>query len=208
MSGIAELPARASAFWLNRRAHPRHVLVRRSALLHVGGAREPCVVVNISAGGLMARTYGAQVTGARIGVELVPGELVHGSVLWAQDWSIGIAFDALIDVDALLARQWVAEADRDRRRSPRTALSCPASLRVGSRFYQGKVCDISGGGARFRGLRAPRKTGPALLTLPDLPPLRAAVAWTKERDCGLVFDEEIPGEALARWLAGRNMAAA
>ena len=107
----------ASTFWLNRRAHPRHVLVRRSGIIHVAdGSRQPCVIVNISAGGLLARTYHPTVPGERVRVELVPGETIDGSVLWAQDWSIGIAFDELIDVEALLAREWVAETVHDRRR--------------------------------------------------------------------------------------------
>ena len=196
-------------FWLNRRAHPRHVLVRRSGIIHVtDGSRQPCVIVNISAGGLLARTYRPTVPGERVRIELVPGETIGGSVLWAQDWSLGIAFDELIDVEALLAREWVAEAVQDRRRAPRFKADCPASLRVNARFHYGRICDISGGGARFRGKKALRKTGPALLTHPDLPPLRAAIAWVRDEDCGLVFDEEIPQEAVSRWLESRAPAAA
>lgn len=194
----------ATEFWLNRRAHPRHVLVRRSAILHMGGEPEPCVVVNISAGGLMARTFRPSVAGDRIRVELVRGETIEGSVLWAQDWSIGIAFDDLIDVEALLSRPWVTEHRQDRRRSLRTGISCPASLRIGKRFHYGRVTDISGGGARFRAAKAIRKAGAAQLTLPDLPPLAATVAWTDEADCGLAFEEQIPEEALRRWLELRR----
>jgi hypothetical protein len=203
-SGIAAAggPAGSTAteFWLNRRAHPRHVLVRRSGILHMVGEPEPCVIVNISAGGLMARTFRPSVAGDRIRVELVPGETIEGSVLWAQDWSIGIAFDELIDVEALLSRPWVAEHRKDRRQSLRMGISCPASLRIGKRFHYGRVTDISGGGARFRAAKALTKSGRAQLTLPDLPPLAATVAWTDEADCGLAFDEQIPEEALRRWL--------
>ena len=199
----------ASMFWLNRRAHPRHVLVRRSGIIHLADdSRQPCVIVNISAGGLLARTYRPSVAGERVRIELVPGETIWGSVLWAQDWSLGIAFDDLIDVEALLAREWVSEAAEDRRRAPRFKVECPASLRVNARFHYGRICDISSGGARFHGRKAIRKLGPALLTLPDLPPLRSAIAWVRDEDCGLVFDEEIPAEAVSRWLESRAPAAA
>jgi hypothetical protein len=195
----------ASVFWLNRRSHPRHVLVRRSAIVHAAdGTSQACVVLNISAGGMLARTYRPSVPGERVRVELVPGETIDGSVLWEQDWSIGIAFDDLIDVEELLARPWIDESAQDRRRSPRFPVSCPASLRVNARFHYGRICDISGGGARFRGTRALKKAGPALLTLPDLPPLRAAIAWNRDRECGLVFDEDIPQEVVSRWLSSRT----
>lgn len=204
-SAISSGDSSVTTFWLNRRAHPRHVLVRRSGMLHLAdGSREPCVVVNISAGGLLARTYRPTLPGERLEIELVPGETIGGAVLWAQDWSLGIAFDELIDVEALLAREWVSETIEDRRRAPRFKVDCPASLRVNARFHYGRIVDISPGGARFRGKRGLKKTGPALLTLPDLPPLRAAIAWLKDADCGLVFDEEIPQEAVAHWLESRS----
>ena len=200
----------AGIFWQDRRAHPRHTLVRRSGIIHAADdSRQSCLIFNISAGGLLARTYSPSVPGERVRVELVPGETIDGAVLWAQDWSIGIAFDELIDVEALLARDWVAEeAVADRRRAPRFPVSCPASMRVGTRFHYGRICDISSGGVRFRGRKALKKMGPALLTLPDLPPLPAAIAWTKGEDCGLVFDEAIPEEALSEWLAARTRGAA
>jgi hypothetical protein len=201
--------AGAGIFWQDRRAHPRHVLVRRSGIVHgADGSRQPCLIVNISAGGLLARTYRPSVAGDRVRIEMVPGETIAGAVLWAQDWSIGVAFDELIDVEALLAREWVSEEVQDRRRSPRHPVSCPASLRIGTRFHYGRICDISSGGVRFRARKALKKIGPALLTLPDLPPLPAAIAWRRGEDCGLVFEEAIPDEALATWLAARTKSAA
>jgi hypothetical protein len=191
-------------FWLNRRALPRHALVRRSGILHIGSEQEPCVIVNLSAGGLMARTYRPQLVGEAVRVELAPGETIAGEVLWAQDWTVGIAFDGLIDVEAVLDRAWVGEHCLDRRRDPRIAVDCPASLRVNARFRYGRIAELSSGGARFRGSARIKKTGPAVLNLPDLPPMRAEIAWLGEHECGLVFEEPIPNEALRRWLASRG----
>ena len=191
-------------FWLNRRSLPRHALVRRAGILHIGAEQEPCVIVNLSAGGLMARTYRPQLVGEAVRVEFAPGETIAGEVLWAQDWTVGIAFDGLIDVEAMLARAWVGEHGLDRRRSPRVAVDCPASLRVNARFHYGRIAELSSGGARFRGSARIKKTGPALLNLPDLPPMRAQVAWVGENECGLIFAEPIPEEALRRWLSARG----
>lgn len=193
-----------SEFWLNRRAHPRQTLVRRSGVLHVDGGTEPCVIVNISAGGLMARTFRPRLPGEAVQVELAPGEVIGGEVLWAQDWTIGIAFAEMIDVKALLARDWVGEHGVDRRRSPRIAIDCPASLRVNARYFYGRIADLSSGGARFRAASTIRRPGPSILTLPDLPPLRARIAWQDGKQCGLDFEEPIPDEALRRWIAARG----
>ncbi len=205
-SAAAAGPRRGAVteFWLNRRALPRQALVRRSGILHIGTEQEPCVIVNLSAGGLMARTYRAQLAGEAVRVELAPGETIAGEVLWAQDWTIGIAFDGLIDVEAVLARAWIGEHCLDRRRSPRVAVDCPASRRVNARFHYGRISELSSGGARFCGSARLKKTGPALLNLPDLPPMRAQVAWLGENECGLDFEEPMPDEALRRWLAARG----
>ena len=203
---FAATPRRAAVteFWFNRRALPRQALVRRSGILHIGVEQEPCVIVNLSAGGLMARTYRPQLVGEAVRVELAPGETIAGEVLWAQDWTVGIAFDELIDVEAVLALAWVGEHCLDRRRNPRVAVDGPASLRVNARFHYGRVAELSSGGARFRGSARLKKTGPAVLNLPDLPPMRAQVAWLGENECGLDFEEPIPDEALRRWLAARG----
>lgn len=196
-------PARSS-FHLNRRAHPRYSLVRRPAVLHIANARELCVVRNISSGGLMASIFHPRLPGEYVRVELVSGELIEGSILWTRDWSIGIAFKTAVDVDRLLAQQWVEEAQEERRSSPRLEIDCRATLRVNARFYYGRARDISSGGARFETSQALKKPGPALLMLPDLPPLRSAIRWTRGNEFGLAFDEIIPAEALGRWVADRS----
>src|SRR6476469_3989108 len=108
-----------SSFTLNRRAHPRFLLVRRPAVLHFATAREPCVVRNISSGGLMATIYHPRLPGEEVRVEFISGQLIEGSVLWARDWSVGIAFKSMIDVETLLLQKWVAETGEDRRATPR-----------------------------------------------------------------------------------------
>ena len=69
---------------INRRLHHRYVMVMRDGFLHVGDERIPCVVRNISSGGLMARVYVPVELGETVKIELATGELIDGTVLWMR----------------------------------------------------------------------------------------------------------------------------
>ena len=194
----------ASSFRLNRRLHTRYAMVLRDAFLHTDGKRVPCVVRNISSGGLLARVYRPVELGGSLRIELAGGHLLDGTVLWNRDWEVGVAFADPVDVEAVLAEQWVTEIGEDRRSTRRVQVECPATLQVRQRFYYGKVCDMSPTGARVRTRGVVKKIGDAILTLPDLPPLPAAIRWVDGGDCGLSFREHIPGDALAAWLEERG----
>ncbi len=194
----------ASSFRINRRLHQRYAMVMRDAFLHVGDERVPCVVRNISGGGLMARIYRPVEHGKPVRVELASGQLVEGTILWERDWIVGVAFIDDVDVESVLAEQWVTEVEGDRRRTRRIKVECPATLKVDLRFYFGKLCDLSPSGAKVQTRGALKKTGEAMLALPDLPPLQGTIRWINGRDCGLEFREQIPAEALSRWLQERG----
>ena len=195
---------RSSAFRINRRVHYRYVMVRRDGFIHVGDDKVPCVVCNISSGGLMARVYRRVELDERVRIELAGGHLAEGTILWARDWEVGVAFSEPLDVEAILAEQWVTEGAGDRRRTHRADVECPATLKVGSRFYYGRLCDLSPSGAKVRTRGRLKKVGDALLSLPDLPPLAATLRWINGRECGLAFREHIPADALSRWLRERG----
>lgn len=194
----------ASPFRINRRLHHRYAMVMRDAFLHVDGERVPCVVRNISGGGLMARIYRPVDDGKPVRVELASGQLVAGTILWERDWVVGVAFDDAVDVEAVLAEQWVTEVEGDRRRTRRIQVECPATLKVQLRFHFGKLCDISPTGAKVQTRGVLKKTGDAMLALPDLPPLLATIRWVNGRECGVEFRERIPAEALSAWLLERG----
>ena len=155
---------------------------------------------------MMARIYRPIALHDRVQVELAAGYLVEGRVLWAKDWTVGIAFAELIDVEAVVGAEWAADSASERRRAPRLTVDCPAQLRVNSRFYYGRIGDISEGGARFRSGRSLKRTGSVLLLMPEMPPLSGTVRWIDGQECGLAFDEPIPSDALDRWLSGRTKA--
>ena len=202
-SGLKQAP-RSLSYRINRRLHQRYVMVLRDGFLHAGDERVPCVVRNISSGGLMARVYRPVELGEAVRIELAGGQLLDGTILWTRDWEVGVAFADPVDVEEVLAEQWVTETDGDRRKTRRVKVECPATLKVRMRYYFGKLCDLSPTGARVQTRGALKKPGDAVLALPDLPPLFATIRWINERDCGLEFREHIPAEALNRWLQERG----
>src|SRR5688572_2401874 len=103
----------ASSFRLNRRLHTRYAMVLRDAFLHADGRRVPCVVRNISSGGLLARVYRPVELGEALRIELTGGHLLDGTVLWARDWEVGVAFTGPVDVETVLAEQWATERSEE-----------------------------------------------------------------------------------------------
>lgn len=199
--------AAATSFRLNRRIHHRYVMVLCDGFLHAAGSRIPCVVRNISSMGLMARVYRKVSLGDAVTVELAGGQMFPGAVLWTREWDVGVAFAAPIEVDEILATQWLTADPADRRTSLRITVECPATLRVRRRFYYSRLCDLSPSGARIELASELKRKGDALLTLPDLPVIPADVRWAKDRQCGLSFKEQIPIEALHEWLQARGCSA-
>ena len=199
-----EPPRKSSEdFRYNRRLYPRYTLVLRVGALHSGESTDPCLVRNISARGIMARVYRKLNLGDEVDIELAPGELLKGAVLWARDWDVGIGFPEEIDVEGLLAQRWVGESAK-RTRMPRIELDCPAKLQSRGRFYNVRICDISNGGARVQ-MQRPLAVGSNLLvTIPDLPPLRGDVRWAEGVMMGVAFHEPLPFQILAEWLQERR----
>lgn len=181
-----------------RRREQRQVTVRRVGLVHTDEGEELCLVRNISADGLMARVYRQFRPGEKVGLELKSDSLLAGTIAWANHYEIGVEFDAPIDVADVLAARWAGEAQQ-RPRLPRLELDCPAILRQGAKSQRARVCDISLRGAK---IRAPAPVAPSaqiVLTLPDLPCIHGVVRWAHGGEAGLLFNECLPFEVLARW---------
>ncbi len=189
--------------WYHRQRYERHSSVLRLGLIHAADSREPAMIRNISARSLVAQVYSRVSLDDRVEVELQRGRLLHGRVIWAEDWTIEIAFAAPIDLDQILAEPWVFETEK-RSRPPRFEVRCPAKLNLASRLYKVRLGNISQGGARIDAQRPFSADGPLVLTVPDLPPLRGSIRWRDGATAGVSFDEEIPFSVLAEWLEQRR----
>lgn len=182
-----------------RRGQIRQVALLRVALLHAAGASDICVVKNLSPNGLSARVYRKLAAGEEVEVEFRSGELVAGSVVWADECEVGVVFPKGIDVNAVLASGSVVEASK-RRALPRISVQCPGQLSTGMRSMDIVLQDISQGGASLVVKRPMTSLGSVRLLLANLPPITGVVRWTSGEKVGISFNEKVPFEQLAQWI--------
>jgi hypothetical protein len=157
----------------------------------------------VSPNGLSACVYRKLSAGDPVEIEFRSGELLAGSVIWENEYDVGIAFPKPINVAALLASRWIAGANK-RRSLPRINVECRGRLSTGLRSIGVVLHDISQGGASLEAQTALTKLGNVRLSLPDLPPIDGVVRWTSGTKLGLSFDQCIAFEQLARWIQARR----
>jgi hypothetical protein len=127
-----------------RRSGERHLSLLRVGTLIVDGHRELCLIKNVSAGGMLIRTYSAIQDGARIIIELKQGEPITGRARWSNEDCVGVTFDAPIDVLDLLS----PSGEGPRPRMPRIEIDCTAWVRDGATVHRTRALNISQGGMK------------------------------------------------------------
>ena len=182
-----------------RRRQQRHLTILRVGALIVEGARELCLVRNISAGGVMAHVYRHLEIGTRVHVEIKNDELIPGHVVWAEDSNIGIAFDGKIDVPDLLATSKLLNDGRQARR-PRVEINRRVRLRCGAEVYFADGIDISQGGVKLATAQKLPVDADVVVTLDGFRPLQGVVRWAKDGHVGISFLQVIPIGELCEWL--------
>lgn len=186
-----------------RRRHVRQLALLRLALLHSGGVSDICVVRNVSPNGLSARVYRKLSPGDDVEIEFRSGELLAGSVVWEDEYDVGVVFPRPIDVAQVLASRWSTQNEK-RRALPRIILDCEGRLGNGLRFIDVTLRDISQGGASLESGTHAAGLGKVQLSLPDLPPIAGVVRWISGANLGVSFNECLAFETLARWIQARR----
>ena len=189
--GDAPPPAQAE-----RRDGDRTLTLFRVGSLMIGKRRELCLIKNISAGGMLIRAYCTIPAGTRLSIELKCGEAVDGTARWIKGDTVGVEFDALVDVVELLA----SSMEGPRPRMPRIAVDCVASIREGAEVYRVDTLDVSQGGLKIASERPFLFGGDVIVTLPGLPPFAGTVRWHNESCFGVTFNKILPLPLLVGWL--------
>lgn len=162
-----------------------------------------CRIRNLSSGGLMAETHVPLAVGDLVQIELKVGDRLPGTVRWTHAGRMGVAFDAPVEVGALLARAAIRTVEQKLVRAPRFAVDCPIELGVEGRRRAGRLVNLSQGGARLNADFEPEKGQLVALAIPGLPERQASVRWIGDGALGLGFAEPLAFEELGVWLAER-----
>jgi PilZ domain len=184
----------------DRRHDERYVSLLRVGALVLDGRRELCLIRNISAGGMMIRPYSAVEPGTPVSVELKHGESVRGFAQWADKGLVGVAFDAPIDVLALLS----PTGTQSRPRMPRIELSCSASLTHDGTRYRARVVNISQSGICLNVNSDLPINADVVIKLPSLAPAAGVVKWQEGDQFGIGFNRLFPVDEVMEFLKAQQ----
>jgi hypothetical protein len=178
----------------------RHLTLYRVGALTIGGRRELCLIKNVSAGGMLIHVYSDIPPGTRLSVELKQGEPVAGTARWADKDSVGVVFDAPIDVLSLISLR----QEGPRPRMPRIEVGCTATIRDGATVIRTKAVNVSQGGLQIHSSVELAVGADVIVTLTGLSPEPALVIW-RDGDCyGLAFNRVLAITQLVAWLQAQS----
>ena len=184
---------------VERREDDRLTTLYRVGSLSIADRRELCLIKNISAGGMMVRSYCTIPEGTRLSVELKCGQPIAGAVSWARDPHVGISFDDPIDVIDLLS----SAATGPQPRMPRIEVSRLITVREGATTHRLRLCDISQGGLKVQCEAGLAPGSDVIVTLAGIEPLPGVVRWTARDHAGIIFNCMLALPALVDWLRDR-----
>ena len=178
----------------------RHLTLYRVGALTIGARRELCLIKNVSAGGMLIRVYSDIPPGTRLSVELTQGEPVAGTARWTDKDSVGVVFDAPIDVLSLISLR----QEGPRPRMPRIEVGCTATIRDGATVIRTKAVNVSQGGLQILSSVELAVGADVIVTLTGLAPEPAVVIW-RDGDCyGLAFNRVLAITQLVAWLQAQS----
>ena len=108
----------------------------------------------------------------------------------------------MLETERILRPQQLIGPDK-RRSSPRIHAPARMIIRTGGRTYAAELRDISASGARIRIRKRATLGASVLLSLPNMPPVKAFVKWAVEDELGLAFETPLPIPIIADWLNDR-----
>ena len=175
------------------RTEKRASLLIRSAKLICQSGEYPCVVRDVSSGGVRLRVFHEQPAETYVLLELANGETYAMLRVWERDLEAGYRFLNPIDVEA-----FIEEPSEYQRRPVRLRLR-----RTGKAWIDGKpfaivLRNISQGGAGIEAACELALRQTVRLAIPGMPDCFARVAWRRGLAHGLVFDRSLRMEELAR----------
>jgi hypothetical protein len=184
-----------------RRRSIRHATVMQVAKIRFGSGREElCMLRDVSPEGLRVEIYVPIEAGTHIELELRTGHQLGGSVVWAENKAIGVAFDEPMPMSAMLAH--CSFDDRlGKLRPPRLTVNMRGLLKIGGEDQRVEIGNISQAGMQIAAPEPLHEGAACAIGLPGLPPRAATIRWCREGQAGLMLDEPFDFPAFAEWRA-------
>jgi hypothetical protein len=189
----------------DRRSDPRRTGVLRVARLVHQRGEQLCYIRNLSSGGAMVEVAGDYRPGDEVALELGTEEWTQGTVIWAEQSRVGIAFHEPVDVLAIVA----ARPDAGQTlRLPRFKVAADVRLLLRARERIVRAENVSIHGINVI-LGDPDCVGAqVVVTVDGFPPLTGTIRWQSEGRAGIAFDEPIDRDMLSFWLAEQSRSGA
>ena len=181
-----------------RRKAPRFTLLIQTAKLISARGEFLCIVRDVSSDGVRIRHFGHLPDERFLEFELANGEGFPVELMWRDDEHAGLKFPDEVDLARIAS---LSNGSLPRRRLRlRTVLE--GTLRFGGLTCAATIRNLSQQGA---GIECREKLAVAQLVrleTDELEPVFAKVCWRRGIDYGLVFEETISHERLAKIVAG------
>lgn len=196
----AHAASRSSPHGIERRVAARTVAVFTVGKISRPGSSVPCMIRDLSEGGLRVQMRAPPKPGERVLVEMRGLEPQFARAVWTAGKEAGLAFDLPCDPAAIFA----ARSNRvgRRARQPRFAIGLTADLLIDGAPFPITVADLSVGGARLIVPMPIRDGSQVVLVMPlgDRNRIAGEICWSRDQDCGLRFLQPLSSLALAMML--------
>jgi hypothetical protein len=183
-------------FLPDRREDARSATVFTIGKLTVDGRQMPCMVRDLSAGGMRIQMSEPPAPGARVLVEMRGLEPRLAEVVWVSGREAGLAFEQRCEPDEVFA------ARRNRAgkiaRQPRFTLRRPAHILFDRDIVPAEIENISVGGARLSVAQPlePGLRGVLHLPLGNRDAVAGEICWALGESCGFRFFEPVSSISL------------
>ena len=179
----------------DQRHDQRHALMLRTAKVVCQSGEYICLVRDVSESGVGLRFLHDVPEEKRIFLELANGALYPIERSWTDHGEAGYRFAAPVKLEDFLS-----EASQFAHRAVRLRLKVPVLLTVDGHDFRAMLGDISRCGAKLNIDRRLPQGAFARFDATGLPLRFGHIRWRQNHDHGVVFQEPIPLEELARCL--------
>lgn len=176
-----------------RRQGARHRLTMRVAKLRCRNGEYACIVHDVSETGARLRLFHAHPPDSHMYLELAGGELYAIERRWIDGDFAGCRFSSPIDIDEFLGNGAALP-----RRPVRLRIAQPVRFLAGGEQGHAYMVDLSAQGACIEAGRQIPLASPLRIEIDGAAPRMASVCWRQDFRHGLVFQEALPLDELAR----------